>query len=107
MSAVEPPVTVAQPDTPTQRATAASTALALAAEQLRDDAQVRRRDRLLVDVLTVDLLAFADWLDRRAWLLSFAAGDVVGFDQVDLDADDELLALDGCPPAFVLGEHRV
>lgn len=98
VSPSENPSTVDQPETPAQRATAASNALALAADQLRADAASRSRDAVLLDVLTVDVLAFADWLDRRAWLLSVDPAEATRLDDAwrrrQVDADDELLQLD-------------
>lgn len=99
-------------------ADAACAALVAASAQLRDDAMHRRRDKLLHDVLAVDLLAVAAWLDRRAWLLAVDPGAVVrlvdGFDAASLDDDDELLpAVDpahehvhelGTGPCYACGE---
>ncbi len=82
---------------------AAAAALVAASAQLRDDVMTRGRDRLLIDVPAVDLLAVAVWLDKRAWLLAVdpdAVGRLVdGFGRGQVDDDDELVPLDGAPAA--------
>lgn len=97
----------AQPVTRPELCQAASGALQAASAQLRDYAGSRTRDRLLLDVLAIDLAAVADWLDRRAWLLSIDPAELPrqlhALARLDVTADDELVPLDP-GPAVAEGE---
>lgn len=93
--------TTGEPVTRPELCEAASGALQAAGAQLRDYARSRTRDRLLLDVLAVDLAAVADWLDRRAWLLSVDPAELPrqlhALAPLDVMADDELVPLDSGP----------